>query len=151
MKGTPCGVYRYACALVRNGDGAEDITAQTFLRAWRAIGRYRWLSRPLSSWLVTIAHNLAVNHLRSNDNGDQAVEILPAGKTVHNPEAVCQLHVETDLAPENESSSNVSVQGFWIRERGKLHEQEVPHTGGDHQQAQGGGSRARQGDDGARG
>ena len=57
----------------------------------------------------------------------------------------------SDLAPENESSSNVSRQGFWTRERGKLHEQEVPHTGGDHQQAQGGGSRARQGDDGARG
>jgi hypothetical protein len=27
---------------------------------------------------------------------------------------------DTDLAPENESSSNVSRQGFWTRERGKV-------------------------------
>jgi RNA polymerase sigma-70 factor (ECF subfamily) len=94
-------VYRYACTLVRNGDDAEDITAQTFLRAWQAIGRYRWLGRPFSSWLLTIAHNLAVDHVRGNQNGnqngDETVEKQPTGKTVHNPEEVCQFRVETEL------------------------------------------------------
>jgi RNA polymerase sigma-70 factor (ECF subfamily) len=93
-------VYRYARTLVGSGDDAEDITAQTFLRAWQAIGRYRWLGRPFSSWLLTIAHNLAVDHVRSNQNGNQngnePVETQPTEKTAHNPEEVCQLHVETE-------------------------------------------------------
>lgn len=93
-------VYRHACTLVGNRDDAEDITAQTFLRAWQAIGRYRWVGRPLSSWLLTIAHNLAVDHVRGNQNGNhngnEPVEIQPTGKTAHNPEEVCQLHVETE-------------------------------------------------------
>jgi RNA polymerase sigma-70 factor (ECF subfamily) len=89
-------VYRYAWILVGNRHDAEDITAQTFLRAWQAIERYRWLGRPFSSWVLTIAHNLAVDHVRNNRNGDRPVEMLPAGKTVHNPEAVWQLRVETE-------------------------------------------------------
>jgi len=89
-------VYRYAWALVGNRHDAEDITAQTFLRAWQAIGRYRWLGRPFSSWVLTIAHNLAVDHVRNNRNGDRPAETQSTGKTVHNPEAICQIRVETE-------------------------------------------------------
>jgi RNA polymerase sigma-70 factor (ECF subfamily) len=59
-------VYRYICSLTSSPSEAEDLTAETFLRAWQAIGRYRWRGKPLLSWLLTIAHNLVVSHVRQN-------------------------------------------------------------------------------------
>lgn len=44
---------------------AEDLTAQTFLRAWQSIERYRPVpGRPFIAWLFTIANNLVVDHYR---------------------------------------------------------------------------------------
>jgi len=48
-----------------DADLADDITAQTFLRAWQAIERYRPVpGRPFIAWLYTIANNLVVDHYR---------------------------------------------------------------------------------------
>ena len=42
----------------------EDLTAQTFLRAWEAVPRYQVRGAPFVSWLLRIAHNLAIDHFR---------------------------------------------------------------------------------------
>ena len=89
-------VYRYVYALVGDRHDAEDIVAETFLRAWRAIGRYRWLGRPFSSWLLTIAHNLSVDHVRNNHNGNQMMEVPPPGKLAHGPEEAYELRIEAE-------------------------------------------------------
>ncbi|MBI3161868.1 MAG: sigma-70 family RNA polymerase sigma factor [Chloroflexi bacterium] len=46
-----------------NGDVAlaEDVTEDTFLRAFRAIGSFRWRGTSFSAWLITIARNLIVD------------------------------------------------------------------------------------------
>jgi RNA polymerase sigma-70 factor (ECF subfamily) len=58
-------VFRYV--LVRVGDRplAEDLTTETFIRALRRIDGFTWQGRDLAAWLVTIARNLVVDHVKS--------------------------------------------------------------------------------------
>jgi RNA polymerase sigma-70 factor (ECF subfamily) len=43
----------------------EDLTAHTFEKAWRARHRYRRDLAGFSTWLLSIARNVAVDHLRA--------------------------------------------------------------------------------------
>ena len=56
-------VYRVAYALTRNAGDADDVTQETFLRAWQAIGRFR-VGEPLYPWLARIAMNASFSLLR---------------------------------------------------------------------------------------
>jgi len=44
---------------------AEDLTARTFEKAWRARHRYRRDVAAFSTWLLSIARNVAADHLRA--------------------------------------------------------------------------------------
>jgi len=50
----------------RIGPGAdvEDLTAQTFEKAWRARHRYRRDVAGFATWLLSIARNVAIDYLR---------------------------------------------------------------------------------------
>src|ERR1700726_603688 len=50
--------------LVGNADEAEDMAQEVFLRVYRARKKYRPRAK-FSTWLFTIANNLALNVLRS--------------------------------------------------------------------------------------
>jgi RNA polymerase sigma-70 factor (ECF subfamily) len=43
---------------------AEDLTSATFEKAWRARERYRKDRAAVSTWLLAIARNVAIDHLR---------------------------------------------------------------------------------------
>ena len=58
-------VFRYAKSIVRNPTVAEDVTAQTFLQAWKALPRLREPER-FDGWLFRIAHNVALNEVRGD-------------------------------------------------------------------------------------
>jgi RNA polymerase sigma-70 factor (ECF subfamily) len=53
----------------RFGDGplAEDLTSETFEKAWRHRGRYKRDLGGLSTWIFTIARNLAVDQYRKKE------------------------------------------------------------------------------------
>jgi RNA polymerase sigma-70 factor, ECF subfamily len=57
-------VFRYAYLLLGDPDDAEDVAQETFLRAWRYLGRFD-VTRPLRPWLLSITSNLASNRRRS--------------------------------------------------------------------------------------
>jgi RNA polymerase sigma-70 factor (ECF subfamily) len=57
-------VYVFVYARVGDQHSAEDITADTFLEAWRSIRRFTYRGVPLLSWLFQIAHNLMSDFLR---------------------------------------------------------------------------------------
>ena len=44
--------------------GAEDAAAETFLRAWSSLPRYRFGGAPFSAWLYAIARHVVVDELR---------------------------------------------------------------------------------------
>lgn len=58
-------VFRFIYFRVGNRQLAEDLTADTFLRALRRIGSFTWQGRDLGAWLVTIARNLVADHFKS--------------------------------------------------------------------------------------
>jgi len=57
-------VFRLAYLLLGSADEAEDVTQETFIRAYRSLGRFD-SARPLRPWLFKIAANLAYNQRRS--------------------------------------------------------------------------------------
>ena len=58
-------VYNFFRFRVPNRSDAEDLTSRTFEKAWQARHRYRRDLAGFSTWLLTIARNLAVDHLRT--------------------------------------------------------------------------------------
>ncbi len=59
-------VYRHVYYRVSNRVDAEDITQDVFIRAWKAIGKYKRTGAPFMAWLTTIAHNLIVDYYRAS-------------------------------------------------------------------------------------
>ncbi len=58
-------VYNFFRYRVGPGPVAEDLTSATFEKAWQARHRYRSDLAAFSTWLVTIARNVATDHFRS--------------------------------------------------------------------------------------
>jgi RNA polymerase sigma-70 factor (ECF subfamily) len=57
-------IFRVAFHLVRSGAEAEDVTQETFVRAYQAIDRFDGRSEPFT-WFYRIAVNLSLNTLRA--------------------------------------------------------------------------------------
>ena len=57
-------VYRYLLARLGQPADAEDVTAEVFIRAMKALPSYKIGETPLIAWLYRIAHNEAVNYLK---------------------------------------------------------------------------------------
>src|SRR5882757_5726912 len=60
-------IYRYTYSKTSSRSAAEDLTSETFLRAFRAIARPRTRLN-FAAWLVTIARNVVIDHHRSGWN-----------------------------------------------------------------------------------
>jgi RNA polymerase sigma-70 factor (ECF subfamily) len=58
-------IYRFVYSRIRNQEAAEDITAEVFFKALRAIGRYRPSGHPFSAWLYQISVNAIADHYRA--------------------------------------------------------------------------------------
>lgn len=50
-------VYRYVYHRVPTRADAEDITQEVFIKAWRAIAKFRQTGTPFGAWLIVIARN----------------------------------------------------------------------------------------------
>ena len=61
-------VFRHVSYRVPDKADAEDITQEVFIRAWRAVGRYRIGETPFISWLLAIAKNLIADFYRLRKN-----------------------------------------------------------------------------------
>ncbi len=68
-------VFSVALRVVQDHGAAEEITQDVFLRCWRNAERYQSSQGSLVSWLLSIAHNRAIDELRSRRGKDQRREI----------------------------------------------------------------------------
>jgi RNA polymerase sigma-70 factor (ECF subfamily) len=57
-------VYGYVVSIVRDEHEAEDITQLVFAKLMTALARYQQREVPFTSWLLRLAHNAALDHLR---------------------------------------------------------------------------------------
>lgn len=56
-------VFHFLCRMLGNEDDANDLAQETFVRVFRASASFR-TNEKFSTWLYTIAANLARNHFR---------------------------------------------------------------------------------------
>lgn len=101
-------IYRHVLYRVSDRTEAEDLSQQVFVRAWRALGRYRITGSPFIAWLLTIAHNLIVDYYKARrdvtplDNAldlpareaDPAEQALAGVRATELREAIAQLRPE---------------------------------------------------------
>jgi RNA polymerase sigma-70 factor, ECF subfamily len=87
-------VYRHIYYLVNDAREAEDLTAQTFLKAWEAVDRYKERGAPFVAWLLRIGHNLTVSHLRSRRDHSELDEAYIDQKQNRNPEEALERSTE---------------------------------------------------------
>ena len=66
-------VYSTALRIVRRHDLADDVTQEAFLRAHRALASFD-RGRPFGPWICRIAANLAINHVRSPEAREEALD-----------------------------------------------------------------------------
>ena len=70
-------IVNYASAMVHDAGAAEDVAQETFVRAWRGLGRFRGESA-FKTWLYRIATNVARTHLdrrgRQSRIGDRSLD-----------------------------------------------------------------------------
>lgn len=57
-------VYGYVLSFVRDPHEAEDVTQQVFLKLISVIGKYQAREVPFTSWLLRVARNVGLDHLR---------------------------------------------------------------------------------------
>jgi RNA polymerase sigma-70 factor (ECF subfamily) len=57
-------VFGYVRSIVRDEKDAEDLTQQVFMKLMLVIGKYTDCGVPFSGWLLRLARNVALDHLR---------------------------------------------------------------------------------------
>jgi RNA polymerase sigma-70 factor, ECF subfamily len=57
-------VYGYICSIVRDEQEAEDLTQHVFMKLITVIVQYKDHGVPFSGWLLRLARNVALDHLR---------------------------------------------------------------------------------------
>ena len=72
-------IYKYTYTLLMNKEDTEDVVADTFITAYEKYDTYDSTKSSVSTWLSRIAHNKAVNLVRSASyrNRDELPEELP--------------------------------------------------------------------------
>src|ERR1700749_5196765 len=76
-------VYGFFAYRLRSRQDAEDLTQQTFERALKAWSRYDERRAAVATWLMAIARNLLIDHLRASAASQQTLtesepEMVPA-------------------------------------------------------------------------
>ena len=124
-------VFRFIYFRVGNRQLAEDLTADTFLRALKRISSFTWQGRDLGAWLVTIARNLVADHFKSGryrlevttgdvldaDREDRGPEGSPEAAVVDHITNVALLTAVKQLNPEQQECIVLRfLQGFSVAE-----------------------------------
>jgi RNA polymerase sigma-70 factor (ECF subfamily) len=71
-------IYGFLYRQLGNAHDAQDLTQETFVRAWKAIARFD-PEREFATWIFVIARRAAANHFRARRPHDELSEDLPSG------------------------------------------------------------------------
>ncbi len=89
-------IFRFIFQYTRQVQDAEDLTQQTFVKAYRHLASFD-PQRPLLNWLFTIARHATLNHLRNSNRWEE----LPESSTAN------------DHSPSEASSANDDRDTLW--------------------------------------
>src|SRR5690606_19092857 len=66
-------IHNFIHQMTRQAQDAEDLTQQTFIKAYDSLHRFD-TSRPMIAWLLTIARRCTLNHFRSAKRWEEISE-----------------------------------------------------------------------------
>ena len=103
-------VYRFACWLAGDTNDAEDITAETFTRAWMNFATIR--TETLKAYLFTIARNIYLGSVRKRRNQEKLSDTLSDSrsaleKTLETRSEIDQIRATLLTVPEIDRSAFV--------------------------------------------
>ena len=98
-------VYGYVRSIVRDEKEAEDLTQHVFLKLMTAICKYDDRGVPFSAWLLRLARNAALDHLRRRRaTPAEDVYAADAADDQGRLESARDLHAALDLLPDEQRS-----------------------------------------------
>ncbi len=93
-------IFNYIHHMTRQMQDAEDLTQQTFIKAYRALDRFD-TSRSLIAWLLTIARRTALNHFRDSKHFEEFSEET----------------ADIAASPAHDAEANDRVENLWAESR----------------------------------
>ncbi len=129
-------VFRYIAYRVRTPAEAEDLAAQVFLNAWKAIARYQAQSSPFLAWLYTIAHNQLINYTKSKGQNtaftsiDSAYELVDSSRYNSPDERTAKLAEYEELRQAVSNLPADQQQVIFLRYVEELPHAEIGHLMG---------------------
>jgi len=95
-------VFGYVLAIVHDEHDAEDITSEVFARLPRALTHYRVSATPFVAWLLRVARNAALDHLRAQRSVPLAEVPASARSELHAHERLDDLRAALETLPADQ-------------------------------------------------
>jgi RNA polymerase sigma-70 factor (ECF subfamily) len=95
-------VYGYVRSIVQDDYEAEDVTQHVFAKLITCVQKYDDRGVPFFAWLLRLAHNVAVDHLRANRLTPTANVLDPDASCGSNLEQSQTLRLALDNLPEDQ-------------------------------------------------
>jgi len=105
-------IYGSLLRLLNDTDDAEDILQEVFIQVWRKASTYKVDLGTPKNWLVRIAHNRAMNLIRSNRHRSKNTEIADDGINISDHSAL----VDDSLIWQTISSERMQMIGEAMRD-----------------------------------
>ncbi len=115
VRGNQKAVFTFFLRLGASGSHAEDLTSETFLRAYRALVKYSPEKRAVLEarpWLITIALNLWRNHLR-----DSSRQPMGSPLEEHSLQATTQLPEAAAISASQAQELSLALSGLCESQR----------------------------------
>ncbi len=93
-------IFNYIHHMTRHAQDTEDLTQQTFIKAYRALDRFD-TSRSFIAWLLTIARRTALNHFRDTKRWEEFSEET----------------ADVAASPAHDAEQNDGVENLWNEAR----------------------------------
>ncbi len=109
-------VYSVVYEILHNREDAEDVASEFFIRLWDIADTYR-PGNGHRAWLITIAHNLAIDYVRKHRREDLSAEIpdhLQKGESFPEDQLCQKLSLEQalkTLKEEERQIVNLKIMG----------------------------------------
>jgi RNA polymerase sigma-70 factor (ECF subfamily) len=96
-------VFGFVLAIVHDEHDAEDLTSEVFARLPRALSHYKASATPFVGWLLRVARNAALDHLRAQRSVPLAEVPATAGETEwHAHERLDDLRAALEALPADQ-------------------------------------------------
>lgn len=101
-------IYGFVLSIVREPHEAEDVTQQVFMKLMSSIQKYEPRAVPFTAWILRVARNVAIDHLRQR-RSIACEEVFDPGCETDESARDCRWDLESALSTLPEDQREVVV------------------------------------------